>query len=64
MNNEPPEKAQIEQQTHEEVKNEQTSPEEANVPENFEISINYMHNKEKWDQNKVIMCTKCGRMSK
>ena len=47
--------AHIEQQTPEEVKNEQTSPEEAKVPENFEISINYVHNREKWDQNQVII---------
>ena len=44
-----PIEAHIEQQTHEEVKNEQTSPEEAKVPENFEILINYVHNREKWD---------------
>ena len=47
--------AHIEQQTPEEVKNEQTSLEEAKVSENFEMSINYVHNREKWDQNQVII---------
>ena len=50
-----PVEAHIEQQTPEEVKNEQTSSEEVKVLENFEISINYVHNREKWDQNKVII---------
>ena len=47
--------AHIEQQTPEEVKNEQTSLGEAKVSENFEMSINYVHNREKWDQNQVII---------
>ena len=50
-----PVEAHIEQQTLEEMKNEQISPEEAKVPENCKISINYVHNREKWDQNKVII---------
>ena len=25
------------------------------MPENHEISINYVHNREKWDRNKVII---------
>ena len=45
----------IEQKTPEYVKNKQISPEEAKVPENFEISINYVHNREKFDRNKVII---------
>ena len=50
-----PVEAHIEQRTPEKVKNEQASLEEAKVPENFLISINYVHNREKWDQNKVII---------
>ena len=41
-----PVEAHIEQQTLEKVKNEQISPKDANMPENFEISINYVHNRE------------------
>ena len=37
------------------MKNEQISQEEAKVPENFEISINYVHNRKKLDRNKVII---------
>ena len=44
-----PVEAHIEQQTLEKVKNEQISPKEAKIHENFEISINYVHNREKWD---------------
>ena len=25
------------------------------MPKNYEILINYMHNREKWDRNKVII---------
>ena len=38
-----PEEAHIEQQTPEDVKNKQISPEEAKVPENYEISMSYVH---------------------
>ena len=44
-----PVEAHIEQQTLEKVKNEQISQKEAKILENFEISINYVHNREKWD---------------
>ena len=37
------------------MKNKQISPEETKVPENLKISINYVHNREKWDRNKVII---------
>ena len=37
------------------MKNEQTFPEKTKVLENFEISINYVHSREKWDRNKVII---------
>ena len=47
--------AYIEQKTHEEVQNKELALEEAQVPENFEISINYVHNREKCDRNKVII---------
>ena len=46
--------ANIEQKTSEEVQNKELALEEAHVPENFEISINYVHNREKWDRNKFI----------
>ena len=39
--------AYIEQKTPEEVQNKELALEEAQVPENFEISINYVHNREK-----------------
>ena len=47
--------AYIEQKTLEEVQNKELAFEEAHVPEIFEISLNYVHNREKWDQNKVII---------
>ena len=31
------------------------TPEEAHVPKNYKISINYVHIKEIWDQNKVVI---------
>ena len=37
----------IEQKTPEEVRNKELALEEAHVPENYEISINYVHNREK-----------------
>ena len=37
------------------MKNEQISPKEVKVPENFEISINYVHNSKQLDRNKVII---------
>ena len=45
----------IEQKTPEDVQNKELVFEEAQIPENFEISINYVHNREKWDRNKVII---------
>ena len=47
--------AYIEQKTPEEVQNKELALEEAQIPKNFEISINYVHNREKWDRNKVII---------
>ena len=40
-------KTYIEQKTPEEVRNKELALEEAQVPENYEISINYVHNREK-----------------
>ena len=48
-------KAYIEQQTPKEVRNKEIGHEEAQISENYEISINYVHNREKWDQNKVVI---------
>ena len=47
--------AYIEQKTPEEVQNKELALEEAQVPKNFKISINYVHSREKWDRNKVII---------
>ena len=43
--------AYIEQKTLEKVRNKELALKEAQVPENYEILINYVHNREKWDQN-------------
>ena len=48
-------KAYIEQKTPEEVQNKEIAPEDVQVPENYNISINYVHNREKWDQNIVVI---------
>ena len=47
--------AYIEQNAFEEVRNKEIALKEVQVPENYEISINYVHNREKWDQNKVVI---------
>ena len=47
--------AYIEQKTLEVVRNKELALEEAQVPYNYEISINYVHNRDKWDRNKVII---------
>ena len=44
---EAPTEAYIEQETFEEVRDKETTDEEAQVLENYEISINYVHNREK-----------------
>ena len=41
--------------TPEEVQNEQIALEEAQVPKNYEISISYVYNREKWDQNDIVI---------
>ena len=47
--------AYIEQKTSIDVRNKEITLEEAQIPKNYEISINYVHNREKWDRNKVII---------
>ena len=42
-------------ETLEEVQDKEIAPKEARVPENYEISISYVHNKNKWDQNNVVV---------
>ena len=37
------------------VQDNEIAPKEAQVLENYEISINYVHNREKYDQNKVVI---------
>ena len=37
------------------VRNKEITLEEAHIPKNYKISINYVHIKEKWDQNKVAI---------
>ena len=43
------------QKTFEDVQNKEITSKEARVPKNYEISINYVHNREKLDQNKVVI---------
>ena len=50
-----PVEAHIEKQTHEEVKSEQISQEEAKLPENYEISMSYVHKGHKWDRNDIVI---------
>ena len=45
----------IKQETPEEPHIEWEVPDEAQVPENYEISISYVHTGEKWDQNNIII---------
>ena len=49
-----PAEAYIEEETLEEVRDKETTPEEAQIPENYEISKNYVHNREKWDRNNLL----------
>ena len=46
---EAPAEAYIEQETPEKVRDKETAPEEAHVPENYEISMSYVHKGYKWD---------------
>ena len=47
---EAPTKAFIEQETLKEFRDKETAPKEAQVPENYEISMSYVHKGYKWDQ--------------
>ena len=47
--------AYIEQKNPKEVQSKEIALEEAHVHENYEISINYVHNREKLDRNKVVI---------
>ncbi|RVW81532.1 Retrovirus-related Pol polyprotein from transposon TNT 1-94 [Vitis vinifera] len=49
------EEAQIMQKTLEETYIEQEAPEEAQVPENCEISVSYVQTGEKWDRNNIVI---------
>ena len=46
--------AYIEQKTLDEVRNKELAPEEAQVPENYEISINYIHNEKNGIEIKLL----------
>ena len=50
-----PEEAHIEQEAPEEVHIEREALEEAQVLENCEISVSYVHTGEKWDRNNIII---------
>ena len=49
------EEAQIMQKAHEEAHIEQEALEEAQVPENCEIFVSYVHTREKWDRNNIVI---------
>ncbi|KAL6322691.1 hypothetical protein AAG906_015377 [Vitis piasezkii] len=49
------EEAHIEREALEEAHIEQETPEKAQIPENCEISVNYVHMGEKWDQNNIVI---------
>ena len=52
---EAPTEAYIEQETTKEIQDKKTSLEKAHVPENYEISMSYMHKGYKWDKNDIII---------
>ena len=49
--------ANIEQETPEKVIDKKAAPEEAQIPENYEISMSYMHKGCKWDRNDIVINT-------
>ena len=49
------EEAQIIQKAPEEAHIEREALEEAQVPENCEISVSYVHTGEKWDRNNIVI---------
>ena len=48
-------KAYIEQGTPEEVHNKEVTLEETHIPKNSEISISYVHKRDEWDQNNIVI---------
>ena len=50
-----PEKAHIEQKVPEEEHIEQEAPKEAHVCKNCEILVSYVHTREKWDRNNIVI---------
>ena len=50
-----PEETHIEQEAPEKAHIERETFEEAQVPENCEISISYVHMREKWDRNNIAI---------
>ena len=50
-----PKEAHIKQKALEKAHAEQEAPEEAWVPKNCEISISYVHMREKWDRNNIVI---------
>ena len=49
------EETHIEQEAPEEAHIEQKAPKEAQVPKNCEISVSYVHTREKWDRNNIFI---------
>ena len=49
------EETHIEQEAPEEAHIEQKAPEEAQIPENCEISVSYVHTREKWNRNNIVI---------
>ena len=47
--------AYIEQETSKEVRDKEITPKEAHVPENYEISMSYVHKGYQWDRNYVVI---------
>ena len=50
-----PKEVHIEQEAPEEAHIEQKAPKEAQVPKNCEISVSYVHTREKWDRNNIFI---------
>ena len=49
------EETQIMQKAPEKAYIEQEAPEEAQIPKNCEISVSYVHTREKWDRNNIVI---------
>ena len=55
MDKRPHAEAYIEQETPKEVRDNEIDPEEAQVPENDEISMSYVHKGYQWDRNDIVI---------